>query len=57
MKVPPSIKKGVDMVGKYFADKAVEKGWLVEIGKQEISGDVVCITMKHILKEAGLKYR
>lgn len=42
---PTDYKEGVDRVGKYFADKAKEKGWLVETQKQEISGDVYCITM------------
>lgn len=42
---PTDYKEGVDRVGKYFSDKAAEKGWLVEKQHQEISGDVVCITM------------
>ena len=42
---PTEYKEGVDRVGKYFIDKANEKGWLVEVQNQEISGDVVCITM------------
>lgn len=42
---PTDYKEGVDRVGNYFADKAREKGWKVERQHQEISGDVVCITM------------
>ncbi len=42
---PSDYKEGVDRVGRYFIDKALEKGWKVETQHQEISGDVVCITM------------
>ena len=33
---PTDYKEGVDCVGKYFADKAKEKGWVVEIQNQDI---------------------
>ena len=49
---PTDYKEGVDLVGNYFIDKAKEKGWLVEIQKQQISGDVVCITMNSQSKGA-----
>ncbi|MBR1983208.1 MAG: M20/M25/M40 family metallo-hydrolase [Clostridia bacterium] len=42
---PTDYKKGVDAVGKYFIDKAKEKGWDVEVFSQPISGDAICITM------------
>jgi hypothetical protein len=42
---PTSFKKGVDDVGKYFLDIAAKHGWKTEIFKQEVSGDVVCITL------------
>lgn len=42
---PTEYKKGVDEVGAYFIKKAQEKKWDIEINKQEVSGDVVCITM------------
>ena len=42
---PTDFKEGVDRVGDYFANKAIEKGWIVEKQKQAVSGDVVCITM------------
>ncbi len=42
---PTEYKEGVDRVGKYFSDKAAQKGWLVERQSQEISGDCICITM------------
>lgn len=42
---PTAFKEGVDRCGKYFADYATELGWMVEYSKQEVSGDVVVITM------------
>lgn len=42
---PTDYKEGVDRVGNYFAEKAIAKGWKVERQHQEISGDVICITM------------
>ncbi len=49
---PTDFKEGVDRVGKYIADKAAKKGWLVEWQKQEISGDALCITMNAETKSA-----
>ena len=49
---PTEFKQGVDRVGEYFAQKAIEKGWLVETQHQEISGDAVCITMNADAKGA-----
>ena len=42
---PTSYKEGVDKCGKYFADYAISQGWKVEYCRQEVSGDVVEITM------------
>ena len=42
---PTDYKEGVDAVGKYFIDRAKERGWEVEVFPQPVSGDVVCITM------------
>ena len=42
---PTRYKEGVDAVGKFFADMAVQRGWKVEYCRQEVSGDVVSITM------------
>lgn len=42
---PTDYKVGVDNVGKYFIEKAKQKGWLVEVNKQEVSGNPICITM------------
>lgn len=49
---PTDYKEGVDRVGEYFSDKATQKGWLVEVQKQEISGDALCITMNADAKGA-----
>jgi len=42
---PTDYKEGVDKVGAYFAQKALQKGWQVEYLRQEKAGDAVCITM------------
>ena len=42
---PTLYKEGVDAVGKYIINMANERGWKVEISRQEIVGDAVCITM------------
>lgn len=42
---PSAFKEGVDAVGRFFAEKALEKGWKVEYCRQEVSGDAVCITL------------
>ncbi len=42
---PTDCKAGVDAVGSLFADLAKDRGWQVEVGRQEISGDCICITM------------
>ena len=41
---PTNDKAGVDAVGRYYAEKARDKGWTVEIYPQHVSGDVVVIT-------------
>lgn len=42
---PTDCKAGVDAVGRYFCALANELGFDVEVCPQEISGDVICITM------------
>ena len=42
---PTDYKEGVDKACKYIIDIAKEKGWEVEILKQPVSGNAVCITM------------
>lgn len=42
---PTEYKEGVDKVGKYFIEKAKEKGWKIEEQAQPISGNCVCITL------------
>ena len=42
---PTDYKAGVDAVGRYFIKEAERYGWEVEVLPQDVSGDVVCITM------------
>ena len=42
---PTNYKKGVDEVGNYFIKLAEKFGWKVEVLKQNISGNAICITM------------
>ncbi len=42
---PTEYKDGVDAVGRYITDKAKKRGWQIEVQRQEISGDAICITM------------
>lgn len=49
---PTNYKEGVDAVGNYFADYALNLGWDVEFFKHDIVGNVVCITMNSSSKEA-----
>lgn len=51
---PTGYKAGVDAVGSFFAKMAEERGWEVEYSRQEVSGDVVCITMNPHVDAAPL---
>lgn len=51
---PTDYKEGVDAVGSFFAKMAEERGWTVEYSRQEVSGDVVCITMNPHVDAAPL---
>ena len=42
---PSKYKAGVDAVGNYFSALAKKKGWEVECFEQEVSGNVIKITM------------
>lgn len=42
---PTSLKEGVDKVGEYIINLSRSFGWSVEINRQEVSGNAVCITM------------
>ncbi|MBQ4630216.1 MAG: M20/M25/M40 family metallo-hydrolase [Clostridia bacterium] len=53
---PTDYKEGVDAVGTYFAHMAKEKGWKVETFKQEVSGDVVCITLNPYADKAPISF-
>ncbi len=42
---PTDYKFGVDMCSKLFIDRAKKRGWHIDIQKQPVSGDAVCITL------------
>lgn len=42
---PTGFKKGVDDTGAYFIDIANKHNWKVEVSKQAVSGDAICITL------------
>ncbi|MBQ8342141.1 MAG: M20/M25/M40 family metallo-hydrolase [Clostridia bacterium] len=52
MESPTLDKAGVDAVGRYFIEKARERGWKTEVLEQPVSGDAICITMNPDAKGA-----
>ena len=42
---PTDFKSGVDACSKLFIDKAKARGWTIDVQKQSVSGDAVCITL------------
>ncbi len=42
---PTADKQAVDEAGRYLIRFAEERGWQVEINRQEVAGDALCITM------------
>lgn len=42
---PTGFKQGVDAVGRYFAEATEKLGWDIQIHRENISGDCLCITM------------
>ena len=44
---PTDFKEGVDAVGEYIQTVAKKHNWKIDVLKQEISGDVVSITLNH----------
>ncbi len=53
---PSNYKKGVDEVGEYICEKARNSGWKIEIQKQEVSGDCICITMNPDIAEKPIVF-
>ena len=53
---PSNYKKGVDAVGEYICEKARNLGWKIEIQKQEVSGDCICITMNPEIAEKAIVF-
>ncbi|MBQ8720263.1 MAG: M20/M25/M40 family metallo-hydrolase [Clostridia bacterium] len=51
---PTEHKAGVDAVGRYFLDYAKRRGWQCEVFAQEVSGDIVCITLNPTAKKRPL---
>lgn len=51
---PTEYKEGVDRVGAYFAEMAEKRGFKIEYSRQDIAGDVVCITMNPDSEEQPL---
>lgn len=51
---PTGCKEGVDAVGRYLMDFAQKKGWAVSVCPQEVSGDVICLTMNPDVQAAPL---
>ncbi|MBR5248360.1 MAG: M20/M25/M40 family metallo-hydrolase [Lachnospiraceae bacterium] len=48
---PTEYKEGVDRVGEFVMNKARERGWQIEVQKQPVSGNCICITMNPQVKE------
>ena len=53
---PTHFKKGVDKVSAYFINLANERGFEVEILKQSVMGDAVCITMNKDAKGTPVSF-
>ena len=53
---PTDYKRGVDAVGDVFIQIAHRHQWTVEVSKQEIAGDAVCITMNPHATESPIVF-
>ena len=42
---PTEYKEGVDRVGAFIMEKALKRGWEIEVQEQPVSGNCICITM------------
>ena len=51
---PSACKEGVDAVGNYCIRIAEKRGWQVEVCRQEVSGNAVCITLNPGVSAAPL---
>jgi glutamate carboxypeptidase len=51
---PSAFKEGVDAVGNYCIAIANKKGWQVDVCRQEVSGNAVCITLNPQVAAAPL---
>lgn len=53
---PTEYKKGVDECGKYLLAMAEKHAWKTEVFPQEVSGDVICITMNASARRAPVAF-
>lgn len=53
---PTDFKEGNDRIGEYFSKLAEERGFKVDVCRQSVSGDVVCITMNSDINEAPIVF-
>ena len=53
---PTDYKKGVDAAGEYCIAHAQKRGWAVEIMENDVSGNVVCITLNPEAKAAPIAF-
>ena len=51
---PSAYKEGVDAVGNYCIHFAQKRGWQVDVCRQEVSGNAVCITLNPQVAAAPL---
>lgn len=42
---PTDFKEGVDAVGRYFTELALQNGWQIDVFEQPIAGNVITVTM------------
>jgi len=42
---PTDCKENVDRCGEYFIEKARKRGWRIDVHEEDVSGNVVCITL------------
>ncbi len=53
---PTDNKAGVDECGRYFIEKAKAHNWSIDIHKEKISGDCICITMNEGINAAPIVF-
>ena len=51
---PSEYKEGVDRVGEYFINLAKKHNWDVEVFKQEVAGNAICITLNPNIQNSAI---